>query len=307
MLTPRFARRTRKSRTCPTPAISRACIIMNLETGQRETRRRFSRHDFRAAILARRAARRHEPAGAGWRLRHLRDGSAQSRQKRQLSRRSNGIDTSPSYSPDGRSDRIRKRPRQRQAAAMCMSSDGSNQHPISARATAATRRRSGRRAATTSRSPSRLGGQFIIGVMKPGRLGRARPDRRLPQRGPDLGPQRPGSDVLPGVAGRQRRPANLFGRYHRLQRAQGADAGLRLRSRMVAASQLRCGRVRRMRANSRHAVVASRCRSRAFFRRYFMCFDEGKSVGPSDRSARESQWHFRTYRLGKLRDNCLCS
>ena len=67
-----------------------------------------------------------------------------------------------------------------------------------------------------------------------GRLGRAHPDGRLPQRGPDLGAERPVHHVLP----RSRRPvgrAALHGRHHRARRAARADSGLRLRPDLVAA------------------------------------------------------------------------
>ncbi len=50
---------------------------------------------------------------------------------------------------------------------------------------------SGARAATSSPSPNRPAAPFHIGVMTPGRLGRAHPDHQLSRRGPDLGAQRP--------------------------------------------------------------------------------------------------------------------
>jgi hypothetical protein len=56
-----------------------------------------------------------------------------------------------------------------------------------------------------------------------GRLGRAALDRGLPQRGADLGAQRPRADVLPRPRGQQRGRA-VHDRSHRTQRAKDPDA-----------------------------------------------------------------------------------
>src|SRR5208283_1013775 len=71
-----------------------------------------------------------------------------------------------------------------------------------------------------------------------GRLGRAHPHRRVPQRGPDLGAQRALPDVL-SRSGRQRRAEDLHGRRLRPLRDAGADAGLRVRSRLGPAAGVR--------------------------------------------------------------------
>ena len=62
--------RRRKSPTCPTSSDQPQVYLLNIETGQRETGRRFPRHDLRAALLARRAEGDHEPA-AGRQRQHL--------------------------------------------------------------------------------------------------------------------------------------------------------------------------------------------------------------------------------------------
>src|SRR6202008_2963462 len=65
-------------------------------------------------------------------------------------------------------------------------------------------------------------------------LGRTNPDFGLPQRRADLCAERPRVDVLPRFR-RQWRAFAFHRRYLRTQRATGADAGLRIRSGMVAA------------------------------------------------------------------------
>ena len=82
------------------------------------------------------------------------------------------------------------------------------------------------------------GGSFLIGVMRPDGSGERILTEGYPQRGADLGPQRPRAHVLPREPGRRRRPEALFHRPDRLQRAAGADAGLRLRSGVVAVAKL---------------------------------------------------------------------
>ena len=75
-------------------------------------------------------------------------------------------------------------------------------------------------------------GQFRDRHHQAGRLGRAHPHRRLPQRRPDLRAERAGADVLPRS---RQRPVAFHDRHHRPQRAQGSDAELCLGSGLVAA------------------------------------------------------------------------
>ena len=85
-----------------------------------------------------------------------------------------------------------------------MNSDGSNPHRIS----------DGEgRYSTPVWSPrgdyiaftKQLGGRFLIGVMRPDGSGERVLTEGYPQRGADLGPQRPRADVLPRDPGRERR------------------------------------------------------------------------------------------------------
>ena len=79
------------------------------------------------------------------------------------------------------------------------------------------------------------GGQFAIGIMKPDGSDERHPDLRLPQRRPDLLAERPRRDVLPRSR-RQRRSLAVHRRRLRTQRTEGADAGLCVRSGVVAAA-----------------------------------------------------------------------
>ena len=142
------------------------------------------------------------------------------------------IDTSPSYSPDG--------------ARICFESDRGGRQQIyvmGGTGGPANRISFGEGSYSTPVwSPrgdyiafTKQGqGRFSIGIMQAGRLRRAHPDRRLPQRRPDLGAERPRADVLPRSR-RQFRSAAFHGRRHRSQRAAHSDAGVRLGSGVVAA------------------------------------------------------------------------
>ena len=76
------------------------------------------------------------------------------------------LDTGPCYSPDGREIVFEIRSR-RHASSSTSWVRTAPTCSVSAWATAATRPRSGRRAATTSPSPSSSQGRFLIGVMRP--------------------------------------------------------------------------------------------------------------------------------------------
>ena len=112
-----------------------------------------------------------------------------------------GIDTGGSFSPDGRRI-VFESDRSGTQQLYVMDADGSNQRRISF---------GGGGYATPVWSPrgdliafTRTGG-FRIGVMTPGRLGRAHPDQRRLCRGAELGAQRPRGDVHPR---RQRRASS---------------------------------------------------------------------------------------------------
>ena len=163
-----------------------------------------------------------------------------------------------------------------------MGADGSNQQPHLLRRGLATRSRPGRRAATYIAFTRQRNGGFAIGVMKPGRLGRAHPDRGLPQRGRRPG-RRTASTCCSSAIPAARRGGKLYmvditGRVE----AAGADAVLRLRPDLVAAADR--GALRRTGFPRNHAVIPGLtrdpCRSAA---------DQGSGMDPGSalRSVRD--------------------
>ena len=241
VLTPRFSPTNQEitymSYTRDQPRV----FIMNLETGKRELVGDFPNMTF-APRFSPDGQRVIMSLGAPDGSSSIFEMDLRSRQSRRLTPQSGSIDTAPSYSPDGRQI-VFESDREGSQELYVMNSDGSGVRRISGA--------DGGRYSTPVWSPR---GDYIAFTKQtrgpvpdrrhaPGRLGRAHPDRGLPQRGPDLGAQRPGADVLPGIAGSQRRTANLFRRYHRLQRAH--------RSR-----RRRSGPIRRGRRCSTKSVIA---------------------------------------------------
>ena len=225
--------------------------LLQIETGQRETRRQLPRHDLRAALLAGRAEGDHEPAARRRQFQRLRDGSEKPHDDA-ADQRSSSIDTSPSYSPDG-SQVVFTSDRGGQPQIYVMGADGSNQTRISF---------GGGSYSTPVWSPrgdlDRL--HQAVGRRVPdrrdedGRLGRAHPVHRLPAGGPDLGAERPRTDVLPRGC-RFRRTQALFDRPDRPQRAADPDAEFRVRPGLVAACSNRSNFNHRRRGHQRAAFV----------------------------------------------------
>ena len=110
------------------------------------------------------------------------------------------IDTSPSYSPDGQRI-VFESDRGGRQQLYVMNADGSSQQRISfgdgAYSTPVWSPRGDLIAFT-----KQTGGQFQIGVMRPDGSGERILTYGLPQRGADLGAERPGADVLPRPEGR---------------------------------------------------------------------------------------------------------
>ena len=103
----------------------------------------------------------------------------------------------------------------------------------SASAKAVIRRRCGRRAATSSPSPSRRGGKFAIGIMKPDGSGERILTAGFHNEGPTLAPNGRVLMFFRDLGGK--RAVAFYDRHHRPQRAAGSDAELRVRSGVVAA------------------------------------------------------------------------
>ena len=162
-------------------------------------RRQFPRHDLRAALLARRPARDHEPAAGRQRQPVTMD--LRSKQTTRLTD-TPAIDTAPCYSPDGK--------------CICFESDrgGTQQiYVMSATGGPAQRISFGEGHHSTPVWSPRgdyiaFTGQARRAVLdrhhQAGRLGRAHPHARLPQRRADLRAEWPRHHVLPRPRARGR-------------------------------------------------------------------------------------------------------
>jgi TolB protein len=163
VLTPRFSPTNQEITYMSYTADQPKVFIMNLETGQRELVGDFPNMTF---------APRFSPDGQRVIMSLGRpDGGSdiyemdlRSRQPRRLTQ-SNGIDTSPSYAPDG-SQIVFESDRSGRQQLWVMNADGSNPHPISqgdgSYSTPVWSPRGDYIAFT-----KQTGGEFIIGVMKP--------------------------------------------------------------------------------------------------------------------------------------------
>ncbi len=234
VLTPRFSPTNQEITFMSYTGDQPRVFLMNLETGQREIVGDFPGMTF---------APRFSPDGQRVIMSLQAEGNSsiyemdlRSKQKRQLTP-GTSIDTSPSYSPDGRqvvfeTDRdgtsadLRDELRRLEPA-----SHQRGRGTLLDAGVVAARRLHRVYQATRRPLPHRR--------HAPRRLGRARSDRGLPQRRPDLGAQWAGADVLPRIARRRGRRANLFGRFDRLQRENHPYSILRVGSGVVAAPELR--------------------------------------------------------------------
>ena len=151
VLTPRFSPSTQEITYMEFGQGDPRVLLYNIETGQREIVGNFPGMTF---------APRFSPDGQRVIMSLQQGGNAnlfvmdlRSKSTTRLTD-TPAIDTSPSYSPDGTAHLLRVRPR-RQAADLCDAGDRRRRRSASRSAKATTRRRCGRRAATSSPSPSR--------------------------------------------------------------------------------------------------------------------------------------------------------
>ena len=186
-------------------------FLLNIESGQRELIGNFPNMSF---------SPRFSPDGQQVVLSLEQGGNANiyrlDLRTRQLTRLTDSpsIDTAPSFSPDG-SQIVFESDRGGQQQLYVMSAGGGagaahqlRPGPLRHAGLVAARRR--------HRLHQAGGRQLQDRRHQAGRLGRAHPDRGLPQRRPDLGAERPRADVLPRLGWGERRPAALVGRHHRL-------------------------------------------------------------------------------------------
>ncbi len=143
------------------------------------------------------------------------------------------IDTAPCYAPDGGAYLFRVRP-WRPSPDLCHGREWRR------RAARQLRRRllfdAGLVAAGRLHRLHQTGRRAVLDRHhEAGRLGRAPAHLRLPQRRPDVRAERPRADVLPRSG---RRAVALLDRRHRPQRTENSDAGVRVRSGVVAAAEL---------------------------------------------------------------------
>ena len=234
VLTPRFSPTQHEITFMQYTGDQPRVFLLNIETGQRELVGNFPNMTF---------APRFSPDGQRIVMSLSEGGNSaivemdlRSKQMRRLTQ-GNAIDTGPCFSPDGRRI-VFESDRDGSQQLFVMGTDGSQQRRISSgggplfdAGLVAPRRPDRLHQADGRPVPDRRHAS--------GRLRRAHPDRGVPQRGPYLVAQRPGDHVLPREPGRQWRPQALLHRSDRLQRAAGADAGLRLRSGLVTVAQLK--------------------------------------------------------------------
>ena len=257
VLTPRFSPSTQEITYMAYGQGDPRVYLLNIETGQREIVGNFPGMSF---------APRFSPDGQRV-IMSLQEGSNSNIFVMDLRSKATtrltdtpAIDTAPSYSPDG--------------AQICFESDrgGHPQIYVMAAAGGPAQRISFGDGiySTPVWSPRgdyiaftrQAGRQVRDRRDEAGRLRRAHPDRRVPQRRADLRAQRAGDHVFPRP-GRQLRAVAVHDRHRRTQRAAGSDAELCLRSGLVAAA-CREGMGRRGRPSSTsspHSRPINHCKS----------------------------------------------
>ena len=238
VLTPRFSPTNQEIAFMAYTRDQPRVYLMNLETGQRETVGDFPGMTFapRFSPDGQRVVMSLQTGGES----SIYELDLRSKQTRRLTQ-VDAIDTGPCFAPDGRQI-VFESDREGTQQLYVMNADGSGVRRISSGRGATRRRVEPARGLhrvyqATRRSLPHRG-------HAPRRDRRAGADGRLPQRGADLGAERPRPHVLPQIAGREGRAEDPLRGPHRLQRAGRADAVLRLRPGVVAEPQLRRGLTR---------------------------------------------------------------
>ena len=228
VLTPRFSPTTQEITYMSFGSRDPRVVLLNIETGQREIVGNFAGMSF---------SPRFSPDGQRVIMSLQQGGNSNiytlDLRSKQMTRLTDtpAIDTAPSYSPDGARICFESDRGGRQQIYVMAASGGGAQRISFGEGSYSTPVWSPRGDAIAFTKQG--GGRFRHRHHAAGRLGRAHPDRGLPQRGPDLRPERPGGDVLPRAERLRPAPRSI---------RSISPAGTSRRSKLRALPRIRPGR-----------------------------------------------------------------